>query len=413
MIIFVATIFIVLCIVALSRGFSVKNIAKMSWPGIKDSLIVVEVLMLIGCLTGIWRSSGTIAYFICAGFKIMPPSLFVLFAFLLCAAMSFAIGTSFGVVATAGVILMSIARAGNVNPVPVAGAVMSGIYVGDRNSPASSCAALVAAVTDTDININVRKMLKTSVLPLALSILAYLLISFIYPMKNSETSVVSMLENEFILSAICIIPAVLMIVLPFCKVKIKTSMLIDIIISLIIAIFLQKQTFADCLLSMVTGYKAKSADLSILLDGGGIFSMLSVCVILVISGTFGGILSGTGLLDRAYEIIDKIKNKVGRFATTVLLSVISCMVFCNQSIGIMMVNNLTEKLYNKESEKYDKMIDMENSVITIAGLVPWCIACSVPLATLGAGASALPFSFFLFLVPICYYFQDKQKLNQK
>ena len=47
-------------------------------------------------------------------------------------------------------------------------------------------------------------------------------------------------------------------------------------------------------------------------------------------------------------------------------------------------------------------MDLENTAITLAGLVPWSIASTVPLAMLGVGAGALPFSVFLWLVPLCY-----------
>lgn len=40
--------------------------------------------------------------------------------------------------------------------------------------------------------------------------------------------------------------------------------------------------------------------------------------------------------------------------------------------------------------------------IIIAGLVPWCIACSVPLAMMGVNYGAVPFAFYLWLIPIYY-----------
>ncbi len=78
MVYFVTGILIVLVIVSRVRGYSFKDIFQMAWPGIKEALIVAEVLVLIGCLTGLWRSNGTVAYFIDRGVRILPPSLFVL-----------------------------------------------------------------------------------------------------------------------------------------------------------------------------------------------------------------------------------------------------------------------------------------------------------------------------------------------
>lgn len=402
MIVFMLVLFAVLAGYALSKGYSLRELAKMALPGVKDCLIVIVALMLIGCLTGLWRASGTVAYFITAGISVMPPSMFILFSFLLTAAMSFAIGTSFGVAATAGVILMSIARAGGVNPVPVAGAVMSGIYVGDRGSPAASSAALVAALTGTVQSRNIRMMLRTGIVPFLLCAGIYTAMSFSFPLEGTDSSVIDSLRSSFNLNRLCIIPAIVMIVLPFLKVPVKLSMLIDIILSLLLTVFIQKMPFLSALKAMVLGYTPENAELSAMLSGGGMRSMLDVCVILLISGTFGGVLRETGLLSGLDARLSKYRGKKVRFPVMCLLSLASCALLCNQTIGAIIVNQLSGGLYGDgEEEKYARMIDIEDSVIPLAGLVPWCIACSVPLTTLGVGAAAVPLAFYLWLVPLC------------
>lgn len=52
-------------------------------------------------------------------------------------------------------------------------------------------------------------------------------------------------------------------------------------------------------------------------------------------------------------------------------------------------------------------MDIENSGILIAGLIPWSIAASVPLAMLGSDAGAIPYALLLWLIPICYLFQKR------
>lgn len=94
----------------LRRGFSAKAPASMSWAKGKESLIVVPLFLLIGTVTAFWRASGTISFFL-----YYAPGLFLLMAFLLSAILSFALGTSFGVTGTAGVVLITLARSGGVN----------------------------------------------------------------------------------------------------------------------------------------------------------------------------------------------------------------------------------------------------------------------------------------------------------
>lgn len=378
--------FVLFTALAAKNGFALKTVLKMAVGSLKESFIVIGILLLIGCLTGLWRSSGTVAYFVTLGVSVMPPSFFLLAAFLLSAAMSFAIGTSFGVTATAGVIIMSIAHAGGISPIPVAGAVLSGVYVGDRGSPASSAANLVAAVTGTDVEKNIKIMLKSGAVPFLLCCVIYGVLSVFYPMQSTDSQVLLQLGEEFRLSWLCLIPAILMIVLPFCKVKVKWAMAIDIVVSFVLAMITQGAGFADCFKTML------------------------------LSGTYGGIFHGTGMLDSLSEKLIILKSKVGRFPVIVLLSFAVSIVFCNQTIGVIMLSQLSEGLYGTEdAERYSKMIDIENSVIVIAGLVPWCIACSVPLAMMNVGAAAVPMAFYLWLIPLCTaiaYKRNKRSITE-
>ena len=119
----------------LRRGYGAKALVKMAWSKMPKSMIVLRILFFIGLLTGLWRSCGTIAFFIYHGIRVITPSLFILVAFLLTVLLSYALGTSFGVASTAGVVLMALARSGGVSEAVTAGVILSGIYFGDRGAP--------------------------------------------------------------------------------------------------------------------------------------------------------------------------------------------------------------------------------------------------------------------------------------
>lgn len=388
---------------AVRKGFALKQVLNFAKESVGESLIVVRILMLIGCLTGLWRISGTVAYFVTLGISVIPPAVFLLAAFLLAAIMSFALGTSFGVTATAGVILISIARAGGINPILAAGAIFSGVYVGDRGSPAASSGNLVAVLTHTDMRRNVREMLKTSVLPFLLCCVLYLGLSAFAPMQHMDTRITDSLGAEFTLSVWCLVPAVLMIVLPFCGVQIKYSMLLSLAASFGVTLLVQERSLMDCLRTLVLGFTPTNPDLDTMLSGGGIVSMLEVCIILLISGTYGGIFRGTELLSGVTGRLQKAADKIGRYPLMLGMSFLICGLFCNQTIGIIMQNQLSDGLYGDSPEECSrKMLDIENSVVLTAGIVPWCIASSVPLAMLGVDARAVPVGFYLWLVPLFY-----------
>ena len=160
---------------AARKGFGLKELGVMALDGAKGSLIVIEVMCVIGFVTASWRVSGTITIFVYYGMRIITPSLFLLIAFLLSCLLSYSLGTSFGVAGTVGVIFMTLARSGGVDPVITAGVLMSGVYFGDRGSPVSSSANMVAGITGTKIFDNVRLMMKTAVVPFVITLTGYML----------------------------------------------------------------------------------------------------------------------------------------------------------------------------------------------------------------------------------------------
>jgi len=137
--------------------------------------------------------------------------------------------------------------------------------------------------------------------------------------------------------------------------------------------------------------------------------MLEIVVILLISCCYSGIFTGTGMLDKLQEKLTAACTKFGRFTIMILISIGSAACFCNQTIATLMCNDLLKKPYLDEGGTNEELaIDMENSVILIACMIPWSIGCSVPLSFFDVGPKAVLFAFYMWLVPICYWFTKKR-----
>ena len=87
--------------------------------------------------------------------------------------------------------------------------------------------------------------------------------------------------------------------------------------------------------------------------------------------------------------------------------------------ALIFCKELLEKTYlDAGATREELALDISCSVVTIAGLIPWCIACSVPLTMLGADFSAVPYACYLYLIPLCYlftkrfFFPAKTKANE-
>lgn len=395
--------------VGVRRGFAVSELLRMSWEGMRASLIVIRVMLTIGVLTGLWRSAGTFAVLTAWGLQLITPSMFVLAAFLLSCALSYAIGTSFGAAGTLGVALMTLARSGGVNELVVGGAILSGIYFGDRASPASSCANLVAALTGTELYDNVRLMMRTAFVPFLIALGFYLVLSLNNPMLGAENPALTSMNLDFNMSPWAVLPAVLMLALPLLKVKIFHTFLASIACAFLCTLLLQGQPLGEALRCALVGLHAPAGSARAVFNGGGLASMAGICAVLAISGTYSGIFGGTGMIGGLQASVAGLMGRWGSYPVTFAIGTLANAVFCTQALGIMMTVHVVRHPYERKGLSRSELAqDIANSTVVTAGLVPWCIGCSVPLAMLGVPAHAVPYAAYLWLLPLCYAFTKRR-----
>ena len=133
--------------------------------------------------------------------------------------------------------------------------------------------------------------------------------------------------------------------------------------------------------------------------------MAASYVIVALTGLYSGILEGTGALKPLSGKAEELARRIGRFPAMIVVSTLCAGVLCNQAVTSMMGAQLLEGAYDDREEL---AMDIENSGILIAGLIPWSIACSIPLAMLGAGNGAVLYALLLWLIPGCYLFTRKK-----
>ncbi len=385
---------------ALALGYKPVAVGRMMWRGVRDSFIVMSILLLIGSMTGVWRACGTIPFLVYYGIHLIAPQTFILFSFLLSVAVSYLIGTSIGTCGTIGIVLMVLANAGGVNPVLTAGAIISGVYFGDRASPASSCANLVAFLTGTELYANVKLMLRDCLGPMLLTTAFYAVLSFFFPLNGSVEQVTDSILSAFHLSFWMLLPVAVILLAPLFKIKIKYAMAVSIAMAVVLAMLLQGQTLLDLLKVLFFGYTAPGNSTAIF-NGGGMLSMKNAILIMGISATFSGILKGTNMLADVLARLDQFATKIGLFPVMVLTSLPVSAIACNQTLSLLLEAQLMRPIYEKHHIAANQlMLDMADSTVTIAGLIPWNTACAIPLSLLGVTTAAIPWAVFLWLLPV-------------
>lgn len=380
------------------KGYGVKNVGRMAWQGILSVKTIFIVFMLIGMLTGLWRASGTLAYIISKASQFIRPSIFLLLAFWLNCSISFLLGTAFGTAATMGIITMSISQTLGIPSVYTGGAILAGVYFGDRMSPVSTSALLVSVLTETDLYKNIKNMAKSALVPFIASSLIYLGLGLALPVVPSEAlGLAGPMDSVFAFTPVLVLPAASILLLSAFKVSVKKNMAVSILCAAVLCFLVQHVRPVDMLEIMFSGYKCPNKELAHMLNGGGIVSMVRVSAIVLLSASFGGIFKGTGLLNGIQHLFDRLHNKIGAFPAMVLSAIFTSMVTCNQTLAIV----LTHQLCGPFVQDKDRLaLNLEDTAVVIPPLIPWAIASATVMDAIGGTLSSLPWACYLYLIPL-------------
>ena len=379
------------------KGFSWKSLFTISLAGIMTAKNILLTFLLIGVMTALWRAAGTIPVIVSFASTLIRPSILILMTFLLNCMVSMLTGTSFGTAATMGVICGAIGSSLGVDLRLVGGAVLSGAYFGDRCSPVSTSALLVAELTNTVVFDNIPRMMKSALVPFLLSCAVYLGLGFAAAPSGDVPDLTALFGREFSLHWAALLPAAVILVLSMMRVSVKPAMAASIAVAVPVCLLLQHTAPAEILRMAFTGYRAADPEVAAMLNGGGISSMLRVGGIVCISSSFSGIFRETGLLDGVRGEVEKLASRMGPYAAMLCTAAVSGIIACNQTLSIMLTSQLCWSL-NKDKHRF--ALGLADTAVVVAPLVPWSIAGSVPLASVGAPLSGIWFACYLYLLPL-------------
>lgn len=396
-----------------------RKTAGMCWGGVKTTRGILLLFVLLGLLTSLWRASGTISTIVSYAVELIHPTSFILLTFLLNSAMSLLTGTALGTAGTMGVICATVGRTLGVDEAWMGGAVLAGVYFGNRISPISSMALLTANVTKTDIYQNVRGMLRTTWLPFLLSCGIYYVAGIggdgvtADSASSVSQNITELFSREFSLSLWSFIPAIVIVVLSVARVRTSLVLLWSSFSAFVVAIMIENQSVIDLLKSIIFGYETTVPEMAKMINGGGLVSMVNVFAIVVIAGCFGGIFKGTNMLTPLQLLVAKLSKRTNLFVATLAAAVATSCVVCNQTLTIILTNQMTENLGGSNRDQH--ALNIYDSSVTVIALVPWSVATAIVLAATQAPNSAVLCACFLYLLPLCRVIQSfvKKSLRER
>jgi NhaC family Na+:H+ antiporter len=334
----------------LHQGYQFNALLEMAIAEVKKTLPVISILLLIGAVTASWMAAGTVPMLVYYGIKWIHPQYFILSVFVLTSLVSMLIGTSFGTVSTIGIALMIMAKGSQVNPHLIAGAVIAGAYFGDRCSPMSSSAHLIASITRTQIHQNLKNMVITAAVPLILSLLVYLVLSEFNPAQLSNSFLLTDIPSYFGLNAIVLLPAIAILLLSLLQVETKLTLMVSLLLAIGLSVGYQGESLVQSLTFIVAGYQLDaSTPLAAILTGGGMVSMIKVSIVVIASTALAGLFTGTKTLSAIEKCLANARSRGNLFLGTTAIGLASAAFGCTQTIAILLTQQLVQKSIDKSN----------------------------------------------------------------
>ena len=281
-------------------GYDWDSVYDAAAAGLRMGLQAILILFVIYGLIATWISAGTIPGLMYYGLGALTPVVFLPVTAVLAAIVAFAIGSSWTTVGTLGVAFVGIGNGLGVPLAMTAGAIVSGAYAGDKQSPLSDTTNLAAAVTNTDLYDHIHGMRVGTAIAFGLSVLAYAVLG-VYFVEGGATDVAAIsgpLADSYALGPLVFLPLVVTFGLAVRGYPALPSLIAGIFAGALTTVAAQGVGFTAAWNIFLNGTSpATGSDLvNDLLASGGIAGSAWTISVVVAALALGGLLERTGVL---------------------------------------------------------------------------------------------------------------------
>ena len=385
-----------------------KRIEAAMISGIREAIMPVLILLLIGMLIGVWQMSGTVATILSIGLNTISAQWFLPSVLLITMIVSSFTGSAFTTVGTVGVALFGIGMALGISPALAAGAIVSGALFGDKMSPLSDTTNFAPAVAGVKLFDHIRFMMGTTVPAILITLVLFAILG-----RNGQAADTAQiaeaqaaLAGRFNLSWLTLLAPVLVAVLAFRRMPVLPTMLVGMFAGVLTAGFVQGNwNVTNWFGVMQAGFKSgvENETIAAVLDRGGLESMLWSVSLVLIALAFGGLLRELGVFQAIVDaLLERLKSPGSSVLSVVLSSIGVNLLAGEQYLSILLPGQAFKQGF------IDRGIDprylsraLEDGGTVINPLIPWGVSGAFFAATLGVPVlEYAPFAFFLWLSPI-------------
>ena len=392
---------------------------------VKRAFPSIAFIMVVGAVAGSWIACGTVPFLMYWGLKLINPYMLLFITFLVLAIVSMATGQAWSTITSLGVAMGGVAIGLGV-PIPlVAGAAVSGAFLGDKWSPISDVPALNSGISgETTFRIFGHMMPTTGVGALIAGIL-YLIVGFRFTADSVDVALTAEMLNglngTFNLNFLVLLPLLVMLGLAiFTKLPTTPVVFGSVVLAVLVGAIFQGKSLIEMINAcwsgaVVSGSGSETVDK--LLTKGGVSSFASLIILLLIALIFAGFLSRVGILD---GLMSKMQHIIKSRGMLILISSLTTILFvwCTSSVYVSMIlnYNLYIKLYNEKFNLHRiNLCRTVNDCAPMFGAIcPWSNGAILAATAFGISSwSYLPYVWACYIpivLGIIYGFVGKEKM---
>lgn len=401
-------------------GLFARFYLDVSWDelyeGISNSLVMglqaLLILFVIYALIATWVKAGTIPSLMYYGLELLTPTIFLPVTAVLAAVIAFAVGSSWTTAGTLGVAFIGIGSGLGIPAPMTAGAILSGAYLGDKQSPLSDTTNLAAGVTDTDLYEHVNAMRAGSLLAFALSVVLYIFLGLSASGNIPAGRIVSIqraIEGTYSVTPLVFLPLIVTFGLAIYGIPALPTLGTGVFAGAFTAILVQDTGFSAAWSAAQSGTTPETgmALVNSLLESSGMIGAAWVVTIAIAALALGGMLERSGILAVLAHHLGRLARGTASLTGVTAFSAVAMNVFAaSQYMALILPGMTLRNLYDEhglESKNLSRAI--EASGTTTAALVPWTDGGLFMAGVFGIGTlTYAPYYFFGFLSPLVLLF---------
>ena len=394
---------------ALYLGHSLAHIEDAIYNGVRESALVVIFNILIGLVIASWVCAGVIPYLIYLGISFLHPALIPFIACAACSLMSIMIGSSWTTAGTIGLAFAAIARTVGIPDALILGAVMTGAFFGDKQSPLSETTVFAAGVSKVRLMDHCSSMRYSTLPSLGISLLLFGVLGIRYYTGTMDISVLESvrgaLQETFHFTPLLLILPALLIFMLSKKVNSLFCLSFAVVSGMVVALFWQKMDLMALSSALLNGMSATTG--SEIVDSicakGGINSMWYTICITLVAFSMSEVLKAA----KVYEVVVSCFSGKLRSPRTVIIASLAVGLILVVGVAAPYVPALImaacfNDLY--DANGIDRRVlsrSVEDTTTIMQVFVPWSATCVFCNALFDCTTATLASCYFIgYLNPI-------------